>query len=90
MSEPLEILDVIDGIVDDSHPEGDGCPLCEALDELRDALSVAPHPGTPHEFRTTCRLCGQSGYLNLSIVTDSELVRIEPRPAALPDTGVTE
>ncbi len=34
----LAILDVIDGIVDDTHPEGDGCPLCTALDDLRDAL----------------------------------------------------
>jgi hypothetical protein len=34
----LDILDVIDGIVDDTHPEGDGCPLCTALDDLRVAL----------------------------------------------------
>jgi len=34
----LDILDVIDGIVDDTHPEGDGCPLCNALDDLRAAL----------------------------------------------------
>ena len=34
----LALLDVIDGIVDDTHPEGDGCPLCVALDDLRTAL----------------------------------------------------
>jgi hypothetical protein len=37
--EPLRLLDAIDGIVDDTHPEGDGCPLCSALDDLREALS---------------------------------------------------
>lgn len=36
--EALDLLDVIDGIVDDTHPEGDGCPLCRALDDLRVAL----------------------------------------------------
>ena len=34
----LTELDVIDSIVDDTHPEGDGCPLCVALDDLRAAL----------------------------------------------------
>lgn len=38
MTDPLVILDVIDGIVDDTHPEGDGCPLCVALDDLRDSV----------------------------------------------------
>jgi hypothetical protein len=37
----LDLLDVIDGIVDDTHPEGDGCPLCAALDDLRDTLEAA-------------------------------------------------
>src|SRR5262249_4252639 len=40
----LGILDVIDGIVDDTHPEGDGCPLCTALDDLRAALAAEPVP----------------------------------------------
>ncbi len=39
--EALAILDVIDGIVDDTHPEGDGCPLCIALEDLRLAIEAA-------------------------------------------------
>jgi hypothetical protein len=35
----MDLLDVIDGIVDETHPEGDGCPLCVALDDLRAALA---------------------------------------------------
>jgi hypothetical protein len=41
LREALDVLDVIDGIVDDTHPEGDGCPLCTALDDLRAALEGA-------------------------------------------------
>lgn len=37
----LGLLDVIDAIVDDTHPEGDGCPLCTALDDLRGVLADA-------------------------------------------------
>lgn len=36
----LDVLDIIDGIVDDTHPEGDGCPLCVALDDLRERLAA--------------------------------------------------
>lgn len=36
----MDILDVIDGIVDDTHPEGDGCPLCISLDDLRERLEA--------------------------------------------------
>ena len=37
-----ELLDSIDGILDDTHPEGDGCPMCNAMDELRAALGLEP------------------------------------------------
>lgn len=40
-SELRTCLDVIDGIVDDTHPEGDGCPLCHELDVLRDVVGRA-------------------------------------------------
>jgi hypothetical protein len=40
----LAVLDIIDGIVDDTHPEGDGCPLCVALDDLREAAEHARPP----------------------------------------------
>lgn len=41
----LTLLDVIDGIVDDTHPEGDGCPLCVALDDLREAIEREARSG---------------------------------------------
>lgn len=52
----LEVLDTIDGIVDDTHPEGDGCPLCGALDELRVELETAHVvPTAQPESRTVTR-----------------------------------
>lgn len=35
-----DLLDSIDSIVDDTHPEGDGCSLCEALDDMRALLDA--------------------------------------------------
>lgn len=29
-----EALDFLDGAIDDTHPEGDGCPICVAADEV--------------------------------------------------------
>lgn len=40
-----------------------------------------PHPDEPHEFRTVCRRCGEDGHLFVAIITDDEVVRIEPREA---------
>jgi hypothetical protein len=34
-------LDALDGALDDSHPEGDGCQICRAADELRDILDAS-------------------------------------------------
>ncbi len=41
--------------------------------------SVSLHPGQ-HEFRTVCRLCGESGMLHVSVITPYERVTIsDPR-----------
>ena len=37
----------------------------------------APHPGKPHEFRTTCRICGKDGMLHVALITHDEAVHIE-------------
>lgn len=57
-----------------------------ALNALEDALNgsaehpfSAAHPGTPHEFRTMCQRCGENGYLHVALITDLEVVHIEPR-----------
>jgi hypothetical protein len=42
---------------------------------------MTAHSGQPHEFRTICRLCGEAGFLNVALVTDNEVVRIEKRAA---------
>ena len=38
------------------------------------------HTGRPHEFETTCRLCGMDGVLHMSVITNDEIVKIEMRP----------
>lgn len=53
----------------------------ELLNADRNSLSVMAHPGEPHEFRTKCRRCGEYGMLNVALITDNEVVRIEPRAA---------
>lgn len=50
------------------------CPDCEHRS------ATAPHPGEPHDFRTTCTRCGETGMLVLSLITPDEQVRTEPRP----------
>lgn len=59
----LDILDVIDGIVDDTHPEGDGCPLCIALDALRAALAAdtAPLDDDHYDGCPRCEHCACAG-----------------------------
>jgi hypothetical protein len=39
------------------------------------------HPGQPHSFHALCRLCGEPGYLHLSIIGDDEYVDVKHRPA---------
>jgi len=38
-----------------------------------------PHPEDPHEFRTVCQRCGERGFLNVALITDREVVRIEEK-----------
>lgn len=42
MVEALVALDALDGALDPDHPEGHGCHVCRAADDLRQALEVAP------------------------------------------------
>ena len=64
-----------------SHDDGSDDLLLR--DELvRAALEAAtseplPHPGENHEFRTTCLRCGESGYLNISLIGPDQEIRIE-------------
>lgn len=44
--------------------------------------AAAPHPDMPHEFSTVCRLCGERGFLHVALITDLDVVKIEPRPKA--------
>jgi hypothetical protein len=37
------------------------------------------HPGEPHEFTTVCSRCGENGYLNVAIITDLEVVKVEAK-----------
>lgn len=41
-----------------------------------DADEPTEHSGKPHEFRTVCRLCGEPGWLHVSIITQHERVDI--------------
>jgi hypothetical protein len=45
---------------------------------------VERHPGESHAFATTCRKCGEPGFLHVSLITPDERVSIEsadPEPA---------
>ena len=49
--------------------------------EKSDALALhttdtGPHPDEPHEFRTTCRRCGEPGFLNITLHTYDERVTV--------------
>jgi hypothetical protein len=35
------------------------------------------HPGESHEFLTSCRRCGERGFLHVALITDKERVVIE-------------
>lgn len=45
---------------------------------------IGVHPGRNHEFRTTCLLCGEPGWLHVALITSHETVTIaareEPKP----------
>ena len=54
----------------------------EVLRLLRAALpqpATEPHPDKPHEFTTVCGLCGEDGHLFVAVITDFEVVKVEPR-----------
>lgn len=53
-----------------------------------DAAALREHPDEPHQFRTTCLICGRYGMVNLSLITDDELVTITSRSAAPEDADV--
>lgn len=52
------------------------------LAAIRDTPATTPHPGENHEFRTVCQRCGENGYLHVGVITDLEVVKIEPRESA--------
>ena len=67
-----------------SHPS----VVQRLVEAVRDRLAVtegsdsrAPHPDTPHEFRTVCQRCGENGYLHVALITDLEVVKVETRAA---------
>lgn len=35
-----------------------------------------PHPGQAHEFQLRCFMCGENGYVHVSLITDTERVRV--------------
>lgn len=43
------------------------------------ATQPSEHPGDPHRFITRCVVCQKEGRLVISLITDDEQVRTEPR-----------
>jgi len=37
-----------------------------------------PHPDQPHEFQVRCFRCGENGYVNVALVTDTERLKVVP------------
>jgi len=37
-----------------------------------------PHPGEAHEFQVRCFRCGENGYVNVALVTDTERLQVVP------------
>lgn len=56
----------------------------ETLDAARPPDELRRHPNEPHEFRTTCQRCGAAGFLNVALITDEEIVRVEHRSLTEP------
>ena len=57
------------------HPEQFGMVLDDHGNPVA-TPSPATHPDEPHEFSTTCRRCGERGFLNISVITYDERVNI--------------
>jgi hypothetical protein len=79
LREALDVLDVIDGIVDDTHPEGDGCPLCTALDDLRAALEGATE--RPLDGACNDPACAYREEVRLGHLVTAEALRAAERRA---------
>ena len=66
--------------------------LAEALKRMGKALAIPPqpaapaeglpfipHPDMPHEYHATCRICGEMGYINLTLIAGDEAVQVVKR-----------
>jgi len=44
-----------------------------------EGLPFIPHPDMPHEYHAVCRICGEPGYINLTLVAGDEAVQVVKR-----------
>ena len=44
-----------------------------------EGLPLIPHPDMPHEYHAVCRICGEPGYINLTLVAGDEAVQVVKR-----------
>ena len=77
----LRMLSEADGFMEDADF---AAAILDIEAEARAPLVAEAHPGKNHEFRTVCQRCGESGYLHVALITDLEVVKVEPRAALTP------